>query len=99
MRVSSRDATNASTEGMLIDLARDQKRLGPRDADHARVAPTPSVEEITPRARAAMRARSAKAAIGPAGMCQASARLGGSIESTNNAASATLSHPASPAGS
>src|SRR3954451_5925864 len=99
MSVSFRDAENASGDGMLIDVARDQKGLGARDVGHAKVAPTRPVEERPPRARAAIRARRAKATIGPAGMCQAPARLGGNTEIMNSAVSATLSHPASPAGS
>src|SRR5437764_13806320 len=96
--VSSRDA-KASNDGMLMDLARDQKGLGARDAGHAKVAPARPVEHVPARARAAIRAKRPEATIGPAGTRQASARPGGVIESTNNAASATLSHPASPAGS
>src|ERR1700719_4632772 len=99
MPVSFRDATKASGGGMLIDPARDQKGLGAHEGDHARVAPTRLVEGRAPRARAAIRARRAKVTIGPAGTRQASARLGGIIERTNSAVSATLSHRASPAGS
>src|SRR6516162_8396962 len=100
MSVSSHDAKKASSDGMLIDLARGQKRSGAQDADHAKVAPTRwLVEGMLPRARAAMRTRRAKATIGPAGMCQASARPGGVMDKTNNPVSATLSHLASPAGS
>src|ERR1700724_3910748 len=141
MSVSFRDAKKAAGDGMLIDLARDQKGLGHSKAativaydarycgrfgrarqnwgiqlsnecllliccrcskgiaaDHAKVAPARPVEGMAPRARAAMRARRAKAAIGPAGTRQTSARLGGIIESKNNTVSVTLSHPAIPAG-
>src|SRR5438105_14706289 len=80
------------------------KGFGPRCGEGSAAEPAQGVaicsaEEVVPTARAAMRARRAKATIGPAGTRHASARPGGIIESTNNAASATLSHPASPAGS